>query len=169
MLVISKFLTYKYKYVCVCLYHMILKLTSNSKYNTENKNNSMIQQQILKLIQHKNLRGKKKLKSRKNSKFLLEREGFGDTGGGGGERGAEIGQVEVVLVVTHFVFVLISLFGRRENKMNPRERKWEKRRENEIEREFVSLTFLKVRRFFGFLFSIWFWWWSGGGCVVHVL
>lgn len=88
---------------------------------------------------------------------MLEREGFGDTGGGGGERGAEIGQVVVVLVVTHFVFAMISLFGRRENKVNPRERKWEKRRENEIERErqrdreFVSLTFLKVRRFFGFL------------------
>ena len=31
MLIISKFLTYKYKYVCVCLYHVILKLTSKFK------------------------------------------------------------------------------------------------------------------------------------------
>ena len=48
---------------------MILKLTSNSKYNTENKNNSMIQQEVLKLIQHKNLR-KKKTKITKEFKIL---------------------------------------------------------------------------------------------------
>lgn len=107
--------------MCLLVSHDSKTNIKNSKYNTENKN-SMIQQQVLKAnTTPKNLR--KKIKSRENSKFLLEREGFGDTGGGGGERGAEIGQVVVVLVVTHFVFAMISLFGRRENKVNPRERK----------------------------------------------